>query len=111
MEKKTLDQHHQAAGHTGIEPDNLPVKSISLFVAALVAIVVVTFVVMKQLYWFSATHLVQSTELDVPNKLLSTIRATDQEELSNYAQIDAQKGVYRLPIEEAMKMYVQKNAQ
>lgn len=109
MEKKALDQHHQTAGHTTIEPDNLPVKSISLFVVALVVIVVGTLVGVNQLYWATSSSLVQTTELDVPNKLLSSIQAADKEELGNYAEIDKAKGVYRLPIDEAIKLYVKKN--
>lgn len=110
MEKKTLDQHHQTAGQTSIEPDNLPVKSISWLVVALAVIVVGTIVAVNQLYWVTSSSLVQSTELDVPNKLLMTINAADKEELTNYAEIDKQKGVYRLPIDEAVKLYVKKNA-
>jgi hypothetical protein len=110
MDKKTLDQNHQTAGQTTIEPDNLPVKSISWFVVALVVIVVGVFIAMKQLYWFTSQHLVQTTELDVPNKLLQSIKAADEEELNNYAQIDKDKGIYRLPIDEAIKLYVKKNS-
>ncbi len=110
MEKKPLDQHHQTAGQTTIEPDNLPVKSISWFVAGLAVIVVATIIIVNQLYWVTSTKLVQTTELDVPNKLLMQINAADKEELSNYAELDKQKGVYRLPIDEAMKLYVKKNS-
>lgn len=109
MEKKTLDQHHQTAGQTSIEPDNLPVKSIAWMVVALIVIVVGTFVVMNQLYWFTSSNLVQTKELDVPNTLLMTIEAADKEELFNYAELDKQKGLYRLPIEDAIKLYVRKN--
>ncbi|MFZ9519457.1 MAG: hypothetical protein ACO3A4_03175 [Silvanigrellaceae bacterium] len=109
MEKKTLDQHHQTAGHTTIEPDNLPVKSISWFVVALVVIVVGTFIGMSQLYWFTSSSAIQATELDVPNKLLNSINEADKQVLENYAQVDGQKGLYQLPIDEAMKIYVKRN--
>lgn len=109
MENKTLDQHHQTAGQTSIEPDNLPVKSIAWFVVALVVIVVGTFIGMNQLYWITSSSLVQTSELDVPNKLLTSLQAADQKELSTYAEIDKQKGIYRLPIDEAIKLYVKKN--
>jgi len=109
MEKKTLDQHHQTAGQASIEPDNLPVKSIAWMVVALIVIVVATFVVVKQVYWVTSTSEIQTKELDVPNRLLTTIQAADREELSNYEVLDKQKGVYRLPIEDAIKLYVKKN--
>ncbi|NBX16907.1 MAG: hypothetical protein EBR09_06025 [Proteobacteria bacterium] len=109
MEKKQLDQHHQTAGQNTIEPDNLPVKSISWFVVALVVIVAGTIIVMNQVYWLTSSSLVQTNELDVPNKLLESVRAADKQELEEYGEIDKQKGVYRLPVEEAMKIYVKKN--
>ncbi|MEN9824704.1 MAG: hypothetical protein RI953_449 [Pseudomonadota bacterium] len=109
MENKTLDQHHQTAGQTAIEPDNLPVKSIAWFVVALVVIVVGTFVAVNQLYWVTSTSLVQTTELDVPNKLLTSVNEADKQVLENYGEIDKQKGVYQLPIDEAIKLYVKKN--
>lgn len=110
MENKTLDQHHQTAGQTSIEPDNLPVKSIAWFVAALVVIVVGAYIGVKQLYWITSASLVQSSELDVPNKLLNSIKEADKQVLENYAEIDKQKGVYQLPIDEAVKLYVKKNS-
>lgn len=109
MENKTLDQHHQTAGQTSIEPDNLPVKSITWFVVALVVIVVGTFIGMNQLYWMTSSSLVQTNELDVPNKLLSSLRAADEKELGTYGELDKQKGIYRLPIDEAIKLYVKKS--
>jgi hypothetical protein len=110
MEKKPLDQHHQTAGQNTIEPDNLPVKSISWFVVALIVIVIGTMVAVNQLYWFTSSQLIQKTELDVPNRLLESVNAADKQELSEYGELDKQKGVYRLPIEEAMKIYVKNNS-
>ena len=78
-------------------------------VVALIVIVVATFVVVKQVYWVTSTSEIQTKELDVPNRLLTTIQAADREELSNYEVLDKQKGVYRLPIEDAIKLYVKKN--
>jgi hypothetical protein len=78
-------------------------------VVALIVIVVATFVAMNQLYWITSTSEIQTKELDVPNTLLTTIQNADKEELGNYAELDKQKGVYRLPIEDAIKLYVKKN--
>lgn len=78
-------------------------------VVALIVIVVGTFVAMNQLYWITSTSEIQTKELDVPNRLLTTIQAADKEELGNYAELDDKKGVYRLPIEDAIKLYVRKN--
>lgn len=109
MKKDTLDQHHQTAGQTTIEPDNLPVKTIAWAVVALIIIVAGTIIGVNQLYWFTSTTLVQSNELDVPNRLLSELNAADKDQLSNYDVIDQQKGLYRLPIDEAIKLYVKNN--
>ena len=109
MKKDTLDQHHQTAGQTTIEPDNLPVKTIAWAVVALIIIVAGTIIGVNQLYWFTSTKLVQSNELDVPNTLLSELNAADKDQLSNYDVIDQQKGLYRLPIDEAIKLYVKNN--
>ncbi|MBM3380853.1 MAG: hypothetical protein FJY29_00210 [Betaproteobacteria bacterium] len=109
MKKETLDQHQQASGHAGIEPDNLPVGTIGWAVVALVIIVVGTVIGVNQLYWFTSSKAVQQIELDQPNTLLQTLNAADQSVLTTYDVVDQQKGIYRLPIDEAMKLYVQRN--
>ena len=109
MTKEALDQNHQTSGQTSIEPDNLPIRSITLALVALIAIVVGTIIVVRHLYWFTSSKMVQTNELDVPNKLLSELNAADKDQLNNFDVIDQQKGVFRLPIDEAMKLYVKKN--
>jgi len=109
MTKEVLDLNQQSAGHTTIEPDNLPVKPIAWFVLALVLIVAGVMIAMRQLYWVTTTSLVQSSELDVPNKLLSELNAADKDQLSSYDVVDPAKGIYRIPIDEAIKLYVKKN--
>jgi hypothetical protein len=110
MTNKTLDQHQQTSGQVSVEPDNLPVRPIAIAVVALVFIVAGTIIGVNQLYWVSSSSLVQSTELDVPNRLLMELKASDEEQLTQYGQLDKDKGIYRLPIDEAMKLYVKQNA-
>ena len=38
------------------------------------------------------------------------LKASDEEQLTQYGQLDKDKGIYRLPIDEAMKLYVKQNA-
>jgi hypothetical protein len=111
MTKNTLDQNHQTAGQVSVEPDNLPVRPIAIAIVALVFIVAGTMIAVNQLYWFSSSKLIQTTELDVPNRLLTELKAEDQQQLTEYGQLDKDKGIYRLPIDEAMKLYVKQNAQ
>ena len=54
MNKEVLDQSHQTAGQTSIEPDNLPVKSITWALVALIVIVAGTIIAVRQLYWFTS---------------------------------------------------------
>ncbi|MEN9528545.1 MAG: hypothetical protein RI932_418 [Pseudomonadota bacterium] len=109
MKQKTLDQHQPSSGNTGIEPDNLPVGTIGWAVVALIVIVVGTVIGVKQLYWFTSSNAVQKIELDQPNTLLQTLEAADRSVLTTYDVVDQQKGIYRLPIDEAMKLYVKQN--
>ena len=106
---KTLDQHQQTSGQVSVEPDNLPLRPIAIAVVALVFVVVGTIIGVNQLYWISSSNLIQSTELDVPNRLLQELKAADEEQLTQYGRLD-EKGIYRLPIDEAMKLYVKQNA-
>jgi hypothetical protein len=109
MKKEMLDQHQQSSGHTGIEPDNLPVGTIGWSVFILVILVAAVIVGTRQLYWFTSSKAVQKIELDQPNTLLEQLNAADQSVLTTYDLIDQQKGIYRIPIDEAMKLYVKKN--
>lgn len=108
MTKQTHDHQHNS-GHSGIEPDNLPVGTIGWALLILVFIVAGTMIAVNQLYWFTSTKAVQTTELDQPNRLLQELNASDESVLTTYDVIDQTKGVYRLPIDEAMKLFVQKN--
>lgn len=110
MSKVTLDQNQHSEGQVSVEPDNLPTRPIAIALVALTFIVIGVTVGVNQLYWASSTKLVQTNELDVPNKLLTELNAEDQEQLTQYGQIDKEKGVYRLPIDRAMKLYVEQNA-
>jgi len=46
---------------------------------------------------------------NVESNQLREIRAAEQQKLNNYEVLDAEKGVYRIPLERAMELYVQEN--
>lgn len=91
----------------GIEPDNLPTGKIGWAVLFLVVTVAAVMIGTNQLYWWTSTQAIQKIELDQENTLLKQLNAADQSVLTTYDVIDQQKGVYRIPIDEAMKLYVE----
>lgn len=88
------------------EPDTLPVGFLAGFIVAIIVVVAVVFVVGQQLLLESARHKVQEVDLSVPNPQLQELRAQEDAALDNYDVVDQDKGLYRIPINQAIDLYV-----
>ncbi len=94
---------------TGTEPEGYEKRDISvaktLVVGMFVIILIVGFLVVLNEYFIAVTEEVKQEQVLTPQSV--TIReqlARDAELLNSYAVVDSAKGVYRIPIERAMKL-------
>jgi hypothetical protein len=104
-----------SAENTGYERRDAAMKGlITVAVVALVIVVVAVFAV-YQLFIATREQIVDEVVLRPESVALRELRAREEAILNSYDVVDAQKGVYRIPIERAMTLtaersYVEKSA-
>jgi hypothetical protein len=70
------------------------------------AIIVLVILIVFALDFFASTReeIIYEAVLKPESALLRDLRARETEELNSYGVLDAQKGIYRIPIDRAMKL-------
>ena len=99
---------HPNAGPLRPEPDNLPVGFLAGFIIAISAVMIFVAVVARQLLYTTVQHQIEAVDTSVAPRQLSELRWKEQAQLENYDAVDAEKGLYRIPIDLAIDAYVQK---
>jgi hypothetical protein len=89
----------------GFEPDHPPTSGISVFVFGTLAIVAASIVGVTAMVKSDTSQKNFGTNPANAAKL-EELRQADSEALASYGQVDATRGVYRLPIDVAMKKVV-----
>ena len=82
------------------------VKPVNLFVAAgiILVVLVVLIVAINELFLSSKEQMIYDVVLSKESAELRDILAKDAEKLNNYKVLDAEKGVYQIPIDRAMEV-------
>jgi hypothetical protein len=65
---------------------------------------IIIFVVLSDYFTVMETEAVYQAQLKPESVTLNELRAEDEKILTTYKLIDAEKGVYRIPIERAMHL-------
>lgn len=99
------------AGQLRPEPDNLPVGLLTGFIIAIAVFMVVVAIAARQLLFSTVQSQTNAVVNSVAPLQLSELRSKEQAQLESYDVIDEQKGLYRIPIDRAMEVYVQKAGQ
>ena len=100
----TTSQQPHGAEPAGYEKRDISVPR-TLAVGMLVILLIVGFLVVLNDYFISVTEEIKQEQVLAPQS--ATIReqlARDTELLNSYAVVDSSAGVYRIPIERAMKL-------
>lgn len=108
-EMKAQDSHQQTSG--GYEKQDIDIKSI--FMWALLSFVVIAgmLIFLYEYFIVEKEKEVYEAVLKPESPKLILLRITEDDILNNYAVIDANKGIYRIPIDSAMKIVAQEAAQ
>jgi hypothetical protein len=109
--KAPLGSDHGGGPELPPESDSLPVGFLMAFFLAIAVLVVVVGIASKQLLWVTASHRIQEVDAGVANPELTEIHAKEEGILSSYDVVDPAKGLYRIPIKEAMDLYVRNHSQ
>ena len=87
---------------------NVPVIiAISLFS---IVVIVVMIVVLIDIFKIQKENVVYDSVLSQESKELLELRANEFETLNNYKLLDAEKGVYQIPIKRAMQLLTEENS-
>jgi len=95
--------------HIGYEKRDVNTRVIVLVSIISIVFVAVVLVILNDYYTFSKEKALYERVYNVESNQLREIRAAEQQKLNNYEVLDAEKGVYRIPLERAMELYVQEN--
>jgi len=119
-------EHHGANPEVHHETTDASVRGVLLFGAGLVVVAAVVHLLVWVLFGYFASHQAISTAREYPlaaeqNRVppeprlqtnprqdLRDLRAQEDQVLTSYGWVDKNAGVVRIPIEEAMKIVVQK---
>jgi hypothetical protein len=99
-------QGHQSDdnGGGGFEEKDVNLKSVFLVAAAVVVSIVVIVILLNEFFIISKEQVTYEQVLAPESVALRELRAQEEEVLGSYDVIDAQQGVYRVPIERAMQL-------
>jgi len=86
-------------------------RDVNIFMVIGLSVVLVTFLIVILVFlidYFVETkeQMVYEAQLQPESVDLKSLLATENEELTSYKVLDAQRGVYRIPIDRAMELLV-----
>ncbi|GAB4315802.1 MAG: hypothetical protein Kow0074_03570 [Candidatus Zixiibacteriota bacterium] len=88
----------------GYEKSDVNVGRMLVVAALAIVFTLMVVVFMNELFVFEKEQLVQEMVLSPESKALRELRAREDRELHSYGVIDTANGVYRIPIDRAMKL-------
>lgn len=109
IDKRKKTYYHTDEKHAGYEVRDISWITL-LWIGVVIIIGITVFVVILDSY-FSVTKEQQIYEyvLKPQSKELRELKSKEQEILNNYGQINAQKGIYRIPIDRAMQLQAEED--
>lgn len=88
----------------GYEKKDVNVKMIIGVGLTSVIILIIIFVILNDYFTVMETEAVYEAQLKPESAMLKELRTEDEKILTTYKLIDAEKGVYRIPIDRAMHL-------
>lgn len=89
---------------TGYEKSDVNVSYLIKLAISLVVVIVIVVVLLNEFFVVSREEIFDQVVLSPQSKALRELRAHEDEVLGSYGVVDAKKGVYRIPIDRAMKL-------
>ena len=91
----------------GYEKKDVSIKALTIGILATVLLIVAFVVLLRGYFIINYEKSLTEERINNPSKELIEIVEKDKKLLSNYSVLDADKGVYQVPIEKAMELVVQ----
>jgi hypothetical protein len=93
--------NNNSAGYEKRDVNIVMVIGLSVF---LIAVLVVILVFLMDYFVETKEQMVYEAQLQPESVDLKTLQAADEKELTSYEVLDAEKGIYRIPVERAMQL-------
>lgn len=100
-------RHDQQSREAGVEPDLLPLGTLTAWVVGLTGLVIAVIAGLWQVFGRQLEAELLRKDLGQAHPALLESRAHDRNALSSYALLDEKTGTYRLTIERAMELLVE----
>jgi hypothetical protein len=109
IDKSKKTYYHTDEKHTGYEVRDISWITL-LWIGAVIIIGLMVFVVVLDSYFTVAKEQqIYEYVLKPQSKELRELKSREQEILNAYGQLDAQKGIYRIPIDRAMQLLAEED--
>ena len=95
----------------GYEKKDVSVSAIVLGAVFTVLLIVFFVVILDGYFFFNKEKYIYENVLNIKSTELQEIRKAEEQMLTNYSLLDEDKGIYQIPIEEAMGIIVKEYAQ
>lgn len=98
------DDHLKSSSKLGVEKDELALGKILIWAGAIIGLIAVFFVILP--YAFNVADAIKEDEVarNADNYLIKDLRIDANKQLNTYGIIDKESGVYRMPIDSAIKL-------
>ncbi|GMV42725.1 MAG: hypothetical protein AMXMBFR64_44410 [Myxococcales bacterium] len=94
------------AAEVGIEPDHPPTRMLFTQLVVMTIIVVVMVIALVEYVKIDVRAEVERKDLALPSQQLKELRAREKAALTGYELLDAEKGLYQIPVAQAMSRLV-----
>ena len=95
---------------SGYEKKDVNVPIIIGVAIASITILVIIIIVLIDIFKIQKENVVYDSVLSQESKQLVELRAYEHETLNNYKLLDAEKGIYQIPIDRAMQLLAKENS-
>ena len=98
-----------SSADNGYEKKDVKISKIITYTVVLVILFVAILIFLNEYFLYSSEEVYYENVLAPQSAQLQEVRAREDELLTQYKVIDAQKGIYRIPIERAMQLIADDN--
>jgi hypothetical protein len=95
---------------SGYEKKDVNVPIIIGVAITSIAILVIMIIVLIDIFKIQKENVIYNSVLSQESKQLVELRTYEHETLNNYKLLDAEKGIYQIPIERAMQLLAEENS-
>ena len=90
--------------NAGYEKRDVSVVKLVLFGGSGIIVVIIILVLLNEFFLSASNRMVEEMVLKPQSAALRELRARETEELNSYKLLDAERGIYRVPIERAIEL-------